>query len=139
MSKRSDLFNLCGSSCKSGEDSTDISTLLHRNNSKLIFLIDPDQECLFVVVENSSTSWPVSVKATCIKETITFFEEEMISNELLLLLRGHGSKRIEGTSKFSLEAIASLDNLLLDLISLFFRNSWSKRIFSQVTAYSNAS
>ena len=63
----------------------------------------------------------------------------MISNELLLLLWGHGSKRIEGTSKFSLKAIASLDNLLLNLISLFLSDARSKRISRQVTTYSDAS
>ena len=74
MSKLSNLFNLSSSSCKSREDSTYISTLLHRDNPELILFVDPDEEGLLVVMENSSASWPVSVETNCFEETITLFE-----------------------------------------------------------------
>ena len=101
MSELSNLLNLCSGCGKSSENSTDISTLLHRNDSQLVLLIDPDEESLFVVVEDTSAFRPVSVKTTSIKESISFLEEEVISNQLLLLFWSHGSKRVESTSKLT--------------------------------------
>ena len=132
-------FDVFCSSAESLEDGLDVSSWLHRDDSQLILLVDPDEEGLLVVVEDASAFWPVSVEVAGIEEAVTLIEQEMIVDKLLLLLRSHGSKGIEGTSKFSFKTVASLDNLLLDLISLFLRNSWTKRILSQVAAYSDAS
>ena len=98
MGKLSNLFNLRCCSCKSSENCSDVGTLLHGDDPELVLFIDPDEEGLLVVVENTSALWPVSVETTRIKEAITLFKEEMIVNQLLLLLRSHGSKRVEGTS-----------------------------------------
>ena len=80
------------SSCdsESTENSSNVSSLLHWNDSELILLVDPDQECLFLVVENTSASWPVSVETTGLQESIPFLEEEVIGNQLSLLFFGHG-------------------------------------------------
>ena len=64
VSKFSFFLDCSSSDSKSGENSTNISSLLHGDNSKLILLVDPDQESLFLVVENTSASWPVSVETT---------------------------------------------------------------------------
>ena len=56
------LLNLGGSSLKSAEDSLDVGTWLHRDDSKLVLLVDPDQECLLIIVEDASARWPVSVQ-----------------------------------------------------------------------------
>ena len=65
------FLDMVGSSAKSVENSLDISTWLHRNDSKLVFLVDPDKERLSIVVENTSTRWPISVEATRLEESIT--------------------------------------------------------------------
>ena len=65
-------FNMGCGSAESIEDSCDVSTWLHRNNSELILLIDPDKESLVVVVENTSARWPVSVKTARFEEFVTF-------------------------------------------------------------------
>ena len=87
-------FSLCLdlSSCdgESTENSSNVSSLLHWNDSELILLVDPDQECLFLVVENTSASWPVSVETTGLQESVPFLEEEVIGNQLSLLFFGHG-------------------------------------------------
>jgi len=62
---------------------------LHGNNSKLILFIDPNQEVLLIVMEDTSTIWPVSVETASIKESITFLEEIVISNELVLIFLAH--------------------------------------------------
>jgi hypothetical protein len=78
------LDSLSGSA-KSIKDLFDTSTGLHRNNSKLILLVDPDKEGLGIIMEDTSTRGPVSVKVASLKEPVTFFEEEVIIDELLLI------------------------------------------------------
>lgn len=50
---------------ESFENFEDSRVLLHRNNSELILLVNPDKECLGIVMEDTSTRWPVSVKVAC--------------------------------------------------------------------------
>ena len=38
---------------ESGDDGFDVISLLHRNNSHLILLVDPDEEILGVIVEDT--------------------------------------------------------------------------------------
>ena len=47
-------FNMRGGSAESLENSSDIGTWLHGNDSQLILLINPDEECLISIVENTS-------------------------------------------------------------------------------------
>ena len=80
MSKLGFLLNFSSCNGESSENSKNISSWLHGDNSELIFLIDPNKESLVLVVEDTSTSWPVSVKTTRFKESISLFEKEMIGN-----------------------------------------------------------
>ena len=89
-------------------------------------------------MEDASAFWPVSVEVAGIEEAVTLFEEEMIVDKLLLLLWSHGPKRVEGSSKFALERVASLDNSLLDLISLLSGDGWAERELCQISADSDA-
>ena len=111
---------------------------MHGNDSELILFVDPHKESLIVVVEDASSLRPVSVESTCIEESVTFFEEEVVSDQLVLLRFGHGAERIESTGELSLELAASLNNLLLNLVSLFSRDTWAKRIVCQVTSNSDS-
>ena len=72
MGKLADSLNCGGGSAESVEDFLNSSSLLHGNNSKLIFFVDPDEEGLGFVVEDTSTGWPVSVKIACDKESVSF-------------------------------------------------------------------
>ena len=65
------LDSLSGSG-ESLEDGSDVSTLLHGDDTELILLIDPDEESFGIVVEDTSALWPVAVKTTGLKETISF-------------------------------------------------------------------
>ena len=64
-------FNGFGSSAESIEDLFDTSSFLHRDDSELIFFVDPDEESLGIIVEDSSTRWPVSVQVACFEESIS--------------------------------------------------------------------
>jgi hypothetical protein len=60
-----------GTSAESVEDLGDVSTLLHGDDSKLILFVDPDEESLSFVVEDTSSVWPLSVEVACLEESIS--------------------------------------------------------------------
>ena len=62
VSKFGLLLDEGGSPWQSSEDSQNICSLLHWNNSQLIFLIDPDEESLGIIMENTSSSRPLSIE-----------------------------------------------------------------------------
>ncbi len=139
MSEASHLLDLGSSLRQSGEDLTDVSTLLHRDDSELIFLVDPDEEGLLVVVEDTSTSRPVAVESTSLKEPVTLLEEEMVSDELVSLSISHGAERVELSLQLTLEAVAGLDDLLLDLVALFVGDTRAERVLCEITSDTDAS
>jgi hypothetical protein len=61
VSKLSDLLDCACGAAESLEDCADVGAWLHRDNSELILLVDPDQEGLVLVVENASAVGPVTV------------------------------------------------------------------------------
>ena len=68
-----DVSGLKMSNCsaESVEDFDNAGILLHGDDSELILLVDPDQESLGVVVEDTSARWPVSVEVASLKESVT--------------------------------------------------------------------
>ena len=66
-----DGLDVSGGSAESVEDLEDTSSLLHGDDSELILLIDPDEESLGVVVEDTSSGWPVSVKVASSQESVS--------------------------------------------------------------------
>lgn len=46
MSKVTDSLNVIGSSAESLENGLDVGSILHGNDSQLIFLVNPDEESL---------------------------------------------------------------------------------------------
>ena len=59
-----------GGAAETLKDSADVGTLLHGDDTELILLIDPDEESLGVVVEDTSALGPVAVETAGIEETI---------------------------------------------------------------------
>lgn len=60
----------------------------------MIFLVNPDEECLIFVVEDTSTIGPVSIQTYSLKESISLLEEEVVVNELLSLLLSQLVERV---------------------------------------------
>ena len=85
-----DLLNFFRSTSKSCEDLQNIGAFLHRDNSELILLIDPHQECLVIIVENSPSFRPITVQASGFKESIALLEKEMVLDQLFAILFAHG-------------------------------------------------
>jgi hypothetical protein len=89
MSKLANLLNFRGGSAESVKNFSDSSTLLHGDDSELIFFVDPDEESLGGIMENTSTRWPVSIEIACFEESVSFLEEEMVGNKLVLVFLFH--------------------------------------------------
>jgi hypothetical protein len=132
-------LNLVGGISESLENLLDVGTLLHGNNSELILLVDPDKESLGVVVEDTSSLWPVSLETAGFKIFITTLEKEMISDELVLLSWGHLWERVIFTLKISVEFSKSGGNKGFDLESLLSGNGGSEWVGSEVSSNSNSS
>ena len=49
---------------QSVEDLDDTGILLHGDDSELILLVNPDEESLGIVVEDTSVLWPFSLKSS---------------------------------------------------------------------------
>jgi hypothetical protein len=90
-------------------------------------------------VEDSSAIWPVTIESTCLEETVTLLEKEVVFDQLFLVGWTHGGKRIVLACKFPLETVAGLNDLLLDLLSLLFRDSWTKWELCEVAADADSS
>jgi len=139
MGELGNLLDGLGGTGESVENSTDVSTVLHGDDSELILLIDPDEESLLVVVEDTSAGRPVSVEVAGLEETVTLLEEEVVFDELLLGSFLHTFKRIEFTLKVTFELVASFDNLVHDLKSLSLGDTRAERVTSKVSTNSNSS
>ena len=64
-------LDVLGSSAQSLENCSDVRSWLHRDDSELILFIDPDEESLGVIMENTSSRWPVSIETAGLKESIS--------------------------------------------------------------------
>ena len=62
VGERAHSLDVGGSVAEPLEDTQDVGTWLHGDDSELILLIDPHEEGLGVVVEDTSAGWPVSVE-----------------------------------------------------------------------------
>ena len=62
MGELGDFLDSGGGTGKTIKDCSDITTRLHGDYSEMILFIDPDEEGLIVVVEDSSARWPVTVQ-----------------------------------------------------------------------------
>jgi len=67
-------LDVLGSTGEALEDSTDVGTRLHGDDTELILLVDPDEESLFGVVEDTTALRPVAVEAARFKEAISLSE-----------------------------------------------------------------
>ena len=79
MSELGDLLDGSGGTAEALEDGTDIGTRLHGDDTELILLVDPDEESLFSVVEDTTALGPVTVEAASLKEAVTLPRKNKIN------------------------------------------------------------
>ena len=102
MGKLSNFLNLRGCSGESREDCSDIGSLLHGNDPELILLVDPDEEGLGSIVEDTSALGPVSLHASSDEVLVSRHKEEVVVDELLPHFLVHPSERVIGAGKVAL-------------------------------------
>jgi hypothetical protein len=100
----------------------------------LILLVDPDEESLIVIVENTTRLGPVSLEEGGLKVLVITLEEEVVISELLLLLRGEVAQGVVLALELSSELGESGNNLSLNFLSLLSGDSGAKRVLSEVSA-----
>jgi len=134
----SDGLNVSHSSAKTVKHSWNVTTLLHRDDSELILFVDPDNESLVFVVEDASARGPVAIQTTSLKESVSFFEEEVIIDELLLSFLVHALERVEGALEVAFEGVASFSDEAHDFFALLFGDARAKREGVKVATDANS-
>jgi hypothetical protein len=72
----------------------DISSLLHGDDPELILLVDPDEEGLLGVVEDTSALGPVALHAGNGQVAVTGHKQEVVVHKLLADLLVHAGQGI---------------------------------------------
>jgi len=108
------------------EDTLDITTLLHGDDTSLILLIDPDQEGLSLVVEDATALGPVTLHTSNLQVGVTRHEEEVVIDELLTDLLVHASEWVVGTSQVTIEPLQGSGDQLLNTNTLILGDSGGK-------------
>lgn len=108
------------------KDSPDVTTALHGDDPELILFIDPDEEGLLSVVEDTTTLGPVALHTGYRKVGITRHEEEVIVNELLADLLVHASQGVVVTGQVTGELAESALHEVLNGNALFLGDAGGK-------------
>merc|ERR1719365_579100 len=117
------VTNSLDSSCKSLKDTLDITSLLHGDNSELILFINPNEEGLGIIVEDTTSLRPISFHTSNSKISITRNKQEMIINKLLSDLFIHSSKRVVFTREISRESSSGFLHEALNSKTLILSDS----------------
>merc|ERR1712152_389 len=117
------VSNSFDTSGKPLKDSLDISSLLHRDDSELILLIDPDKEGLGIIVEDTSALWPVTLHTSNSQISVTRDKEEVVINKLLSDLLIHASKGVVLSSEVTRECRSSILHEVLNSNTLLLGDS----------------
>lgn len=74
-------LDLTSGTGESLENFVDVGTLLHRDNSKSILFVNPDEEVLGFVVEDTSGFGPLTLETARFEVLVTTLEEEVIGDK----------------------------------------------------------
>jgi len=128
-----DLLNLGGSNGETLEDLTDVGALLHGNDSELILLVNPDEESLGVVVEDTTALGPFTLKTAGLEVLVATLEEEVVSDKGVTLSGGHFREGVVLALKVTIKGIKSLDDQSLSLKTVFSADGGSEGEISEIT------
>merc|ERR1712045_220811 len=124
-----------------------ITSLLHGNDSELIFFIDPDKECFGFVVEDTTAFWPVTFHTSYLQVWISRHEEEVVIDQLLSDSFIHSSQWVVVSSKITSELSESSLHEVFNSNTLFLGDSGGEtesldnrptRILTECTGTSSA-
>jgi len=123
----------------SGEYLVHVTVLLHGDDSDVVLFVDPDEEVLGSVVPDTSTRWPVTGHTGAGEKWGDWLvEEEVVLDELLLLGVGHAGERVVLAGELAAEVGETVDNDLLDLVSLGTAAPWWESVAADGSAGSDS-
>merc|ERR1719249_68583 len=105
------------------KDFLHISSHLHRDDTELIFLVDPDEESLFVIMEDATTLRPVTLHTSNSQIPVSRHKEEVVVDQLLADLLVHASQRVVVSGKVRGEALDGVDHQLFNSDTLVLGDS----------------
>jgi len=117
------IANSLDSTGKTSEDSLDVSSLFHGDDTGLILLIDPHKEGLGVIVEDSTTLGPVTLHTSNCQVSVSADKKEVVIDELLSDSFIHASEWVVLASKISIESLKGRGHHLLNVNSLLLGDS----------------
>ena len=95
-------FNLIEPTAKAIKHRAHVSSLLHRDNARVILLVYPNKEILVDVVPDSARVRPVTCHARASEKRGDWFvKQEVIVDQLLLFLFGHSIEWIVAARKIT--------------------------------------
>merc|ERR1712210_171726 len=133
------VSNSLDTASKTSKDTLDISSLLHGDDSCLIFFIDPEKEGLSSVVEDSTALRPVTLHTSNSKVAVSTDKEEVVIDKLLANSLIHTSKRVVATSKIPSQFGKSTAHQLLNINTLLLGDSRGETESINVTSNSDTS
>merc|ERR1719250_310174 len=120
------ISNSLDATSKTVKDSSDISSTLHGDDPELIFLINPGEEGLVLVVKDTTALGPVSLHTSNLEVRISRNEKEVIIDQLLTNLLVHASEWVVGASKVTSQVSKSLFHEVFNSNSLGLGDSRGK-------------
>lgn len=78
MGELDDLLDLGGTAGEAVKDGVEIGAGLHGDDTELILFVNPDEESLVLVVEDTTTVGPVTVEAASLEEAITLPKKRLL-------------------------------------------------------------
>merc|ERR1719370_228437 len=112
------LLDFADTTAESCEYGLHVTALFHGDDSGVIFFVDPDQEVFLVVVEDTSTIWPVTSHTSGGQKRGNWFvEQEVIVDELILLGISHALERVVLASKVGWKTLKGISDNSLNFTS----------------------
>ena len=113
------VFNFVQSSAEALENTLHISAFLHRNDSSVVFFVNPDKKVLFLIVPDPAGVWPIPRHSGCKqKRRHRLVKQEVVRYELLLFLICHLCQWVILPFEFAIERIQSFGNERFHFASL---------------------
>ncbi|GMR41529.1 hypothetical protein PMAYCL1PPCAC_11724, partial [Pristionchus mayeri] len=74
---------------ETGQHLSDVSSILHRDDTEMVLLVHPHQEGLRLVVVDTTTIGPEAAGIGLLQESVALLEEEVVLDQLVLDVLGH--------------------------------------------------
>jgi len=111
---------------EAGEDTLDISSLLHGDDTGLVLLVDPHEEGLGGIVEDSTALGPVTLHTSDSQVAVSGDEEEVVIDKLLPDGLVHAGEGVVGASEVASQVLQGGGESLLEVNSLLLGDSGGK-------------